>query len=169
MSSDDRSPPLGVRLSVRRRVGRLRIKLFHTIPPEFLTRGTVMVELGPTSSGQWGTDKKPHDFKFILNVWEVVGSSPTMTVNAGSPVAGLQDVGAGFRRHDVEGGAGRSIREHLRRRLAYLLKASFPLVRWKRNPTQISKAMAQMHADDGLRTTEEISRRTIVLRPRALV
>jgi len=45
-----------------------------------------MVGLDPTSSGQWGTGKKPHEFRILLNVWEMVGSSPTMTVKAGSPV-----------------------------------------------------------------------------------
>jgi len=45
-----------------------------------------MVGLDPTSSGQWGTYKKPHGIKVFLGMWEVVGSSPTMTVKAGSPV-----------------------------------------------------------------------------------
>jgi hypothetical protein len=45
-----------------------------------------MVGPDPTNSGQWGTDKKLHDFKVMPNVWEVVGSGPTMTVKAGSPV-----------------------------------------------------------------------------------
>jgi len=42
-----------------------------------------MAGLDPIRSGQWSADKKPHGFKVFPGVWEVVGSSPTMTVKAG--------------------------------------------------------------------------------------